>query len=62
MANKLHFHPLKEDLLRILILKDDKENGFIFEGLPKFSFSIHQNSIADYDRGIEKAQKNFKDI
>jgi len=45
-----------------LILKDDKGNGFIFEGLPKFSFSIHQNSIADYDRGIKKAQKHFKDI
>ena len=45
-----------------LILKDDKGNGIIFEGLPKFSFSIHENSIADYDGGIEKAQKHLKDI
>lgn len=45
-----------------LILKDDKGNGIIFEGLPKFSFSIHQNPIADYDGGIEKAQKHLKDI
>ena len=45
-----------------LILKDDKGNGIIFEGLPKFSFSIHKNSIADYDGGIEKAQKHLKDI
>jgi beta-galactosidase len=45
-----------------LILKDDKENGIIFEGFPKFSFSIHQNPISDYDGGIEKAQKHLKDI
>jgi beta-galactosidase len=45
-----------------LILKDDKGNGIIFEGLPKFSFSIHQNPIADYDGGIEKAQKHLNDI
>jgi beta-galactosidase len=45
-----------------LILKDDIGNGIIFEGLPKFSFSIHQNSIGDYDGGIEKSQKHLKDI
>jgi beta-galactosidase len=45
-----------------LILKDDKGRGIIFEGLPKFSFSIHQNSVSDYDGGIEKAQKHLNDI
>ena len=45
-----------------LILKDDKGNGILFEGLPRFSFSIHQNTIADYDGGIENAQKHLKDI
>ena len=45
-----------------LILKDDKGNGIFFEGFPKFSFSIHQNPKADYDGGIEKAQKHLNDI
>jgi beta-galactosidase len=45
-----------------LILKDDSGNGIIFEGLPKFSFSVHQNTVADYDAGIEKAQKHLNEI
>jgi beta-galactosidase len=45
-----------------LILKDGTGNGIIFEGLPRFSFSIHQNTIPDYDGGIEKVQKHLNEI
>lgn len=45
-----------------LIFKTEKGSKLFIEGTPKFSFSVHQNPIEDYDGGIEKEPKHLIDI